>query len=268
MSNLLDDHSEEQLAEEQLEQVRALALVFVAKCLVTLFFKLQPLAFLINVNYVWWVLIGVEVVGVQRALYAFYRCKDGKLLLYLRLFYIGIGLFCLVVALVHTAWGEGELFLYICHQVLLIFLDGMVALLLVRYYFNKLESPQYWLFMEHLLQWCWGIVLFYKVLVYLLYHGELNSLLYQPIFLPSLALIFKGSLVIAAIACGGLAYKKIDKKNRVLAFLSLGAVICWMIGIYFDNEQQVVLESLLFAGTIMAVLAYASSFSSSSEVEN
>lgn len=267
MSNLLDDHSEEQLAEEQLEQVRVLALVFVAKCLVALFFKLQTTLFIININYVWWVLIGLEVVAVQRALSAFYRWKDRGLIQYLRLFYIGVGFFCLNIALMYMDWAEEALYLYHSYQWLLIFLDVSVSLLLVRYYFNRLESPQYWLFMENLLWWCWGLVLLYRMVVYAIYNFAATTFMGNSTFLVYVSHFFRGVLVLAAVGCGLAAYKKIYPHNKLLALLSLMAVICWILGIYFEYQHRMLLELLLFVGTILAVLAYASSFSHSSKEE-
>ncbi|MFK7798408.1 MAG: hypothetical protein AB8E82_13225 [Aureispira sp.] len=257
MSEVLDDQPEDKIRADLLGLVRVLALAFLAKSLADLFFRLQAASHTFSDNYVMWVLVGVQLMAVQRAVYAFYRCKDGRLIAYLRFFYLSLGLFLLVIASMDTNIWPTYLYPYYFEDILLLVLDSAVALLLIRYYVNRKEQLQYWQFMEKLIQLCLGIILVYKLVYWSLYNQPFEFFL-EWVFLWS-----NGSMSLFVIVILLYAVRRtqtIPKRDKWLAFLSLLAVMAWKLGMYFEHHYSIVVELLLFAGATLAVLAYASSF--------
>lgn len=257
MTEVLDDQPEDKLRADLLGLVRVLALAFLAKCLADLFFRLQAEPHTFSDNYVRWVLVGVQLMAVQRAVYAFYRCKDGRLIAYLRFFYLSLGLFLLVIASMHTNFWSNYLYPYYLEDILLLVLDSAVALLLIRYYVNRNEQLHYWQFMERLIQLCLGIIMGYKLIYWSLYNQPFEFFL-EWVFLWSN--VSMGLFIIVILLYAVRVIRTIPKQDKLLSFLSLLAVMTWKLGMYFEHHYSIVVELLLFAGATLAVLAYASSF--------
>ncbi|MGH1336696.1 MAG: hypothetical protein ACRBFS_11255 [Aureispira sp.] len=263
MSDLLDDEQAEQLEEEQLEQVRALALVFFAKCLADLYFRLNMEFFYFDVNYVLWGIIVLQAIVIQRSLYAFYSWKDKWLLYYLRFFYVSLGLLFLTIAIMYSDWNwmQENMYPYYIHGLVLLLLDTAVSLLLIRYYFNQGKGGQYWLFMENLIKLSFVILLIYK-----------SVFLQLVLFLsPHIVLIGGGVKVLLAVCSIGywvMILNKIPSKQRIFSFISLLAVLSWKLGIYLEYYVHSNLELVLFASVVLAVLAYAFSFNEDTKEES
>lgn len=262
MSNLLDDELGEKLAEEQLDQVRALALVFFAKCLADLYFRLNMEVFYFNANYVLWGLVALQAIVVQRSLYAFYVWKDKWLLYYLRFFYVSLSLLFLTIAVLYSdwAWMEENRYPYYLHGLVLLLLDAAVSLLLIRYYFNRGKENQYWLFMENLIKWSFVILLIYKSVF-------VQVVLFFPDEVALVRTGIKWLLTIFSIGYWITVIYKIPPQQRIFSFLSLLAVLFWKLGIYLEHTVRLSLELLLFASVTLAVLAYAVSFNSSTSTK-
>ena len=262
MSNLLDDELGEKLAEEQLDQMRTLALVFFAKCLADLYFRLNMEVFYFDVNYVLWGLMALQAIAVQRSLYAFYVWKDKWLLYYLRFFYVSLGLLFLTIAVLYSdwAWMEENRYPYYLHGLVLLLLDAAVSLLLIRYYFNRGKENQYWLFMENLIRWSAGLLLVYKSLF-------LQVVLFFPDKVILVSTGTKWLLTVFSIGYWMTVIHKIPPQQRIFSFLSLLAVLFWKLGIYLEHTVRLSLELLLFASVTLAVLAYAVSFNSNNKKE-
>jgi hypothetical protein len=257
MNDVLDDQREGKLKTELLGLVRVLALAFLAKCLADLFFRLQATPRTFSDNYVMWVLVGVQLMAVQRAVYAFYRYKDGRLITYLRFFYLSLGAFLLTIASMHTNFWTDYQYPYYLEDILLVILDSAVALLLIRYYINRKEHVQYWQFMETLIQLCLAVILVYK-LIYWSFYAQSFEFFMEWVFLLGNVM---GSLLVLVIGVYFIrSIRTIPKHDKWLAFLSLLAVMSWKLGMYFEHNYGIVVELLLFAGATLAVLAYASSF--------
>lgn len=255
MSNLLDDTNQGDNAAERLAQVRVLALAFLAKCLVDLFARLQLGTSLFEGgDYVLWVVLGGQVICTQYALYALYSCKDKRLLGYLRLFYISLGVFFVIIALLYSNWELDVASLRMVYSLVLLLLDAAMALLLIRYHYKAGKRPHYWLFMEELVLLCLGVFLLYFLLFYLLYTYYLRFL---GTYLMEVILFFQVALLLLAFWRCFLASKRVARTHRVLLWLSMLAVVSWKSGINFDFGHRQITELLLFAATTLGVLAYA-----------
>lgn len=262
MNEVLDDQPEDKLATELLGLVRVLALTFLAKNLADLFFRLQTTSHTFFDNYVIWVLVGVQLMAVQRTLYAFYRCKDKRLIDYLRFFYLSLGLFLLVIASMYTNFWTDYLYPYYLEDILLVLLDSAVALLLIRYYTNRKEHQQYWQFMETLIQLCLGITTVYKLIYWSIYIQSFEFFL-EWMFL--LSNVSRSLFMVVMIGYFIRIIRTLPKSDKLLSFLSFLAVMAWKLGMYFEHNYGIVVELLLFAGATLAVLAYASSFNASAK---
>ncbi len=267
MSDLLDDPRDKGQLAEELGLVRVVALAFLAKWIVDLFFRLQTDSLIFEGGYVVWVLVFVQLAVVQRALYAFYRCHDQVLMRYLRLFYGALGLFFLSIALVVSDTMMGALFPYFSHNVILLLIDSLLALLLIRYYLNLGESPNYWRFLERLVWLSLAIMGSYKIWITYYYQDYLMTSNLVGI---GVDWMFKLLFPTLVFILWGIFYKKVHLHNRWLLLLSALAVVCWKSGLHFQYQRLEMVEIRLFLGAILAVLAFASSFNkaASDEEEN
>jgi hypothetical protein len=173
-----------------------------------------------------------------------------------------MGLFFLIIAWLmadYYQWQYASL-LNLAYGLVLLWIETLLALLLARYYYNSGESPQYWRYVEDLAKLCFialGAFFLWKTFdgKYRLGLNEVGRQLADVGLLLFLPLLILGYYIRTR--------KKVQVHNRWMLLLSTLAILCWQIGMHLYQLSFITdhyREGLLFAGVVLAVFAFASSF--------